>query len=115
MNILPASHETSNFFDKTRLARFKAGSRFYNLGRGDTVDQSALIDALNAGRLGSAYLDVTSPEPLPSDDPLWTARNCYITPHTAGGTHDESDRQIAHFVDNLKRYERGEALRDRIF
>lgn len=115
VNILPASHETANYFDAARLARFKAGSHFYNLGRGDTVDQSALLDALNAGRIGSAYLDVTSPEPLPSDHPLWNARNCFITPHTAGGTHDESERQIAHFVENLKRYERGERLRDRIF
>jgi phosphoglycerate dehydrogenase-like enzyme len=115
VNILPASHETTNFFDSARLARLKPASHFYNLGRGDTVDQAALVDALNSERLGSAYLDVTSPEPLPSDHPLWTARNCFITPHTAGGTHDESERQIAHFVENLRRYERGETLRDRIF
>lgn len=115
VNILPASPSTTNFFDQARLARLKRGSHFYNLGRGDTVDQQALVNALNAGHLGSAYLDVTSPEPLPPDHPLWTTPNCFITPHTAGGTHDEAERQIAHFADNLSRYTRGDSLRDRIF
>ncbi len=115
VNILPASSETASYFDSKRLARIKRGAHFYNLGRGDTVDQAALATALTSGSLASAYLDVTTPEPLPSDHPLWTTPNCFITPHTAGGTHDEAERQIAHFADNLNRFERGETLRDRIF
>jgi phosphoglycerate dehydrogenase-like enzyme len=115
VNILPASSETANYFDAERLSRFKRGGHFYNIGRGDTVDQSALVAALHSGVIGSAYLDVTSPEPLPRDHPLWIAPNCFITPHTAGGTDDEAERQIAHFAENLKRFERGDRLADRIF
>ena len=115
VNILPLTNDTTGFFDADRFAKFKPGSRFYNIGRGDTVDQDALIGALNRGQLASAYLDVTSPEPLPSDHPLWTTANCHIFPHTGGGTHDEADRQIAHFAENVKRFERGEELCDRIF
>ena len=87
---------------------------FYNIGRGTTVDQSALLDALHTGKLSAAYLDVTNPEPLPPDHPLWSAPNCYITPHTAGGHHDEFERLARHFIDNLRRFERGEELVDRI-
>jgi phosphoglycerate dehydrogenase-like enzyme len=114
INILPLSDSTKGFFDGSRLARMRPDAIFVNIGRGDTVDQPALIDALNAGRLGSAMLDVTSPEPLPPDHPLWSARNCYITPHTAGGSDDEFMRQVEHFIANLRRFERGEPLEDRI-
>ena len=115
VNILPSATSTTNFFDAARLARVKPGAKFYNIGRGDTVDQSALVAALNAGRLGAAYLDVTNPEPLPPEHPLWSTQNCYITPHIGGGSVDESERQIAHFVENVERFERGETLVDRIF
>ncbi len=114
VDLLPASDETKAFFDRPRFGRFNRGSHFYNLGRGDTVDQNALTEALSTGALGSAYLDVTSPEPLPADHPLWRAPNCFITPHTAGGTHDESVRQIAHFAENLRRFISREPFRDRI-
>jgi phosphoglycerate dehydrogenase-like enzyme len=115
VNILPAAASTANFFDAARFARIKPGVNFYNIGRGDTVDQSALAAALNSGKLAAAYLDVTNPEPLPPDHPLWTTPRCYITPHTGGGTLDESERQIVHFVDNVRRFGRGEAVVDRIF
>lgn len=115
VNILPDTAQTRGHFDKARFAWFRRGSRFYNLGRGETVDQAALIDALRSGTLSSAYLDVTTPEPLPPDHPLWTTPNCFITPHTAGGTHDEAGRQIAHFADNLRRFEAGQSLRDRLW
>jgi phosphoglycerate dehydrogenase-like enzyme len=92
----------------------KSDAVFYNIGRGQTVDQAALAEALNGGRLAGAYLDVTDPEPLPAGHALWTARNCYITPHTAGGHEDEFERLVRHFLENLARYERGEPLRDRV-
>ena len=114
VNILPASAETSGFFDTTRFTRIKSGAAFYNIGRGDTVDQTALEAALRNGRLRAAYLDVTTPEPLPPDHPLWTTPNCYITPHSAGGSADEPARQIEHFAAQLHRFARGDAVVDRI-
>lgn len=114
INILPLSDGTISFFDQARFARFKPGAQFFNIGRGDTVDQTALEGALRSGRVSAAYLDVTTPEPLPPEHSLWMTPNCYIVPHTAGGSADEFDRQIDHFVDNLRRFERGEPVRDRV-
>ncbi len=114
MNILPQNAETDRFFDARRFALMKPGATFYNIGRGTTVDQPALLDALVSERLAGAYLDVTDPEPLPADHPLWTVPNCYITPHTAGGSADEFPRLVAHFLSNLKRFERGQPLADRV-
>jgi phosphoglycerate dehydrogenase-like enzyme len=115
LNILPMSPTTQSFFDASRFALMKPTAVFYNIGRGRTVDQSALRSALSEGRIAAAYLDVMHPEPLPSDDPLWTTPNCFIVPHTGGGFPNERDAQVKHFLTNLKRYERGEILLDRIF
>lgn len=114
VNILPESTATGNFFDPSRLARMKPTAHFYNIGRGTTVDHPALMEALASNRLGAAYLDVFDPEPLAPEDPLWTTPNCFITPHTAGGHEEEYERLVQHFLDNLRRFERGEALADRI-
>jgi phosphoglycerate dehydrogenase-like enzyme len=115
VNILPQSAETDQFFDAPRLREIKAGARYYTIGRGATTDQEALLQCLHAGHLSAAYLDVTTPEPLPSDHPLWSAPNCFITPHTGGGHADEALRIVKHFVDNLHRFERGEKLIDAVF
>jgi phosphoglycerate dehydrogenase-like enzyme len=113
-NILPSAAGTDGYFTAERFAKMKPGAVFYNIGRGTTVDQPALIAALKSGHLSAAYLDVTDPEPLPKDHPLWDAPNCYVTPHTAGG-HDTEFRRLAeHFVANLRRYERGGGLADRV-
>jgi phosphoglycerate dehydrogenase-like enzyme len=114
VNILPANDETKDFLDSSRLRKLKRGAIVYNIGRGTTVDQSALAETLQAGHLAAAYLDVTNPEPLPPDHPLWTTPNCYITPHTGGGHRNEKERQVRHFLDNLRRFERGEALLNRV-
>jgi phosphoglycerate dehydrogenase-like enzyme len=87
---------------------------FYNIGRGATVDQPALLDALTHRRIAGAYLDVTTPEPLPADHALWKLPNCWITPHTAGGHRDEAIRLVQHFRQNLARYAAGQPLTDRI-
>ena len=114
LDILPANDATKHFFDEARFVRCKFGARFYNIGRGTTVDQGALLAALRSGRLSAAYLDVTDPEPLPVDDPLWDAPNCYITPHI-GGTHsDEEVRLVQHFLANLRAFETGQPLTDQI-
>ena len=115
INILPESTETRRFFDAERFQQIKPGARYYCIGRGTTTDQEALARTLESGHLSAAYLDVTDPEPLPPDHPLWTAPNCYITPHTGGGHYDESFRIVEHFLDNLRRYERAQELINRVF
>jgi phosphoglycerate dehydrogenase-like enzyme len=115
VDVLPGSPSTDRFFDAARLAAFKPGAVFYNVGRGTTVDQEALRAALLSGRLRAAYLDVTTPEPLPPEHPLWTTPNCIITPHTAGGHEDEPFRLVRHFLDNLRRFTARQPLVDRVF
>jgi phosphoglycerate dehydrogenase-like enzyme len=114
VDLLPAGVGTRRFFDGPRLAALKFGVVFYNIGRGSTVDQDALCAALGAGHLAAAYLDVTDPEPLPPDHPLWTTPNCFVTPHTAGGHADEGWRSVQHFLENLARFSDGRSLLDRV-
>jgi phosphoglycerate dehydrogenase-like enzyme len=92
----------------------KPGARFYNVGRGTTVDQDALIAALQSGHLNAAYLDVMEPEPLPPAHPLWSAPNCFITCHLGGGTGDQDVKLVRQFLENLRRFEKREGLIDRI-
>ncbi len=114
INILPANAATRHFINAERLQALKPGALFYNIGRGSTVDQAALLAALQANHLAAAYLDVTDPEPLPPEHPLWRAPNCFITPHTGGGHIGERARQVRHFLENLRRFTAGEALLDRV-
>jgi phosphoglycerate dehydrogenase-like enzyme len=114
VNILPENEATRNYVNARRIACFKRGARFYNVGRGATVDQDALIAGLKSGTVGAAYLDVTSPEPLPPSHPLWSAPNCFITPHTAGGRDNVNLELVRHFLANLAAFEKGAAMTDRI-
>ena len=114
VNILPDNASTRNYVNARRLACFKPGARFYNVGRGSTVDERALLDALRSGRIGEAYLDVFEAEPLPVDHPFWTLPNCFITPHTAGGRHDQDTAIVKHFLRNLAAFQKGGAMVDRI-
>ena len=114
VNILPDNAATRNYVNARRLACFKPGAKFYNVGRGTTVDQMALLEALNSGRLGAAYLDVFDPEPLPPAHPLWTAPRCYVTPHTAGGRADQDEAIVQHFLTNLAAFEKDGAMTDRM-
>jgi len=114
VNLLPDNEGTRNFVNARRLACLRPGTRFYNVGRGATVDESALLEALRSGRVGEAYLDVFQHEPLPPDHPLWEAPNCFITPHTAGGRHDQNEALVHHFLANLEAFTRGGQLSDRV-
>lgn len=114
VNILPDSAETRHFFDRARFASIKRGAAFYNIGRGTTVDQNALQEALRSGQISAAWLDVTEPEPLPDEHPLWAEPNCYITPHIAGGHAGEARTLVRHFLRNLAHFVRGEPLLDRV-
>ncbi len=101
VNILPENEATQRYINARRLALVKPGAFFYNIGRGATVDEAALVEALESGRLGAAYLDVFATEPLPPGSPLWSAKNCWITPHTAGGRVDQDDALVDQFLRNL--------------
>lgn len=114
VNLLPESDATRGYVSAERFTQMKSGTFFYNIGRGATVQQTALLAALESGHLGGAYLDVTDPEPLPADHPLWTAPNCFISPHSAGGHKGEQERLVDHFLRNLHAFARGEALMDQV-
>ena len=88
----------------------KPGSVFANVGRGSTVDEPALIQALQTGYLGGAVLDVTATEPLPPTNPLWTLPNVILTQHTGGGQPDEERAKIDRFLGNWQRFRTGEPL-----
>ncbi len=109
VNALPLTAATEGLFDDAFFARAKPGSYFINVGRGRTVVTEALLAALEDGRVGGAGLDVTDPEPLPADHPLWQQPNVIITPHVAG--FGGSRRWHAMLVrENIRRYLAGEAL-----
>lgn len=114
INILPDNAASQNFINAERLAQMKPGAVFYNIGRGTTVDQDALLAALRSGHLAAAWLDVTEPEPLPEDHPLRAEPNCFITPHIAGGHANEAETLVLHFLENFKRYQDGSPLLDRV-
>jgi phosphoglycerate dehydrogenase-like enzyme len=88
----------------------KPGAHLYNVGRGALVDPAALLDALRSGRLAGAGLDVTDPEPLPADSPLWREPNVIITAHSSGSTPRSYERYERLLLDNLGRWVRGEPL-----
>ena len=114
VNILPDSPSTRGFFGEARLGLMKAGATFYNIGRGATVNPDALLGRFASDPGFHAWLDVTEPEPLPADHALWREPRCRITPHVAGGHRGEALSLIRHFSANLRRFERGEALLDRV-
>jgi len=107
---LPLTHETRHLFDGPRLARMRRGAYLYNVGRGGLVEQAALIDALERGHLAGAGLDVTEPEPLPPESPLWRARNVLITAHSSGLTPRSVERYHALLLENVRRWVAGETL-----
>jgi phosphoglycerate dehydrogenase-like enzyme len=112
VNVLPRTASTERMFDGAAFAAMRPTAFFVNIGRGATVDELALVDALARGRIGGAALDVFDVEPLPAASPLWTMPNVLISPHRAGD-HDGWPRDVvALFTDNLRRYLAGEPLRN---
>ncbi|QLC21318.1 D-2-hydroxyacid dehydrogenase [Parasphingopyxis sp. CP4] len=107
----PATDETQHMIGTAELAAMKDSAWLVNIARGSLVDQPALISALEAKTIGGAFLDTVTPEPLPSDDPLWTAPNIFITSHMSGNaTTRMFERAGQRFVENLKRYRSGEPM-----
>ena len=107
---LPNTPETRGLFDTTAFAAMRPDARFINVGRGELVDEGALIAALQSGHLAGAGLDVFSTEPLPADNPLWSMDNVLITPHNSGWSSRADERAEDLFLDNLARYVRNEPL-----
>lgn len=108
----PATGETAGILSAERIAMLPPKAYVVNVGRGTLVDQDALIDALNEGRIAGAALDVMVPEPLPGGHPLRGARNCIITPHVSGdyGLPHTVDTTVSFFCDNMRRYASGREL-----
>ena len=113
---LPGTRATYKLFNAEAFACMKQGAYFLNVGRGTAVDSLALADALNSGHLAGAAVDVTDPEPLPADHPLWEARNLLITPHISGNYHlqETHERIIRIAARNLARYLKGEPLENMV-
>lgn len=111
---LPGSSSTYQIFNKGMFDKMKKGSFFVNVGRGNAVNSMDLVDALENEHLAGAALDVTDPEPLPEDHPLWKAKNVVITPHVSGFFHlpETFERVVRISVDNLRRFEAGEELQN---
>lgn len=110
VDTLPLTPTTSAAFDARMFERVKHGALFVNVGRGGTVVTSALVDALQSGALGGAALDVTDPEPLPPDHPLWRAPNVIITPHISSESELGVSRVWEIARENLRRYVAGERM-----
>src|SRR5699024_2409493 len=104
---LPATERTAGAVGREVLAALPDHALLLNVGRGATVDQTALREALEAGTLGGAAIDVTEPEPLPQNDPLWDAPRLLITPHAAGGRPVGADGRI---TENLRALRDGQEL-----
>ncbi|TAH63818.1 MAG: D-2-hydroxyacid dehydrogenase, partial [Anaerolineaceae bacterium] len=107
---LPATEKTKDIISRERLSIMKSDAFIVNIGRGELVDQEALIEALREHRIGGAGLDVMTPEPLPADNPLWELPNVIITQHSSGLSVGNDNRRTRLFADNLKRYLNNERL-----
>ena len=103
----PLTEENHEFVNAALLSSMKPTSILINTGRGGLINEQDLADALNAGTLYAAGLDVLSTEPPRADNPLLTARNCYITPHIAWATFAARQRLMAIMVENVKAYQAG--------
>ncbi len=109
--IVPSTAETRHLIDAPRLALMQQGALLVNAARGPVVDTDALVKALQSGRIRAA-VDVTDPEPLPPEHPLWRCPNLLLTPHIGGSTPQFSPRALATAAEELRRYMRGEPLRN---
>ncbi|NQZ46569.1 MAG: D-2-hydroxyacid dehydrogenase [Erythrobacter sp.] len=108
---VPSTPETENMIGADELAAMKSDAVLVNIARGEVVDQPALVDALQAKAIGAAFLDVTTPEPLPEDHVLWTLDNAHISMHLSGRAQDQMFfRSAARFLENLAKYRAGEPV-----
>jgi phosphoglycerate dehydrogenase-like enzyme len=109
---VPHTPATQGFMSRARFTLMKRGAFFINIGRGMTTRLDDLVDALRAGDIAGAGLDVFEQEPLPADHPLWTMPGVLITPHTAGFGPHLDERRFGILLDNSRRFLAGEPLRN---
>ena len=114
--VVPHSPATVGLMSRERIALMKDDAMLISAGRGSVLDQEALAEAMQGGKLWGAALDVTEPEPLPAASPLWDIPNLVLTPHVAGGMRLELTRKtcVQMALDNLRRYRNGEKLENRV-
>ena len=113
---LPATKETNHILSRERIALLPRDAIVVNVGRGTAIDQEALMEALNAGRIAGAALDVVVPEPLPREHPLWSTRNLLLTPHISGNMSlgYTCDINVDMFCRDLENYAAGRPLEHRV-
>ncbi len=112
---VPATPETENMIGADELATMKQSATLINIARGSVVEQDALVKALTDKQIGAAFLDVTTPEPLPADHPLWSLDNAHITMHLSGRAQDKMFiRSATRFLENLTRYRNGQPLEPQV-
>lgn len=109
---MPLTEETRNMFNARLFEKMKPSAYLINIGRGGTVEEPALVQALQSGQIAGAGLDVFATEPLPPDSPLWEMPNVIITAHYSGETPLYDERALEIFLDNLERYSRGQPMRN---
>jgi phosphoglycerate dehydrogenase-like enzyme len=110
VNVTPLTPDTAKMFGEKEFNAMKPSGVFYNFGRGASVDSGALINALERGTIKAAALDTFEEEPLPKDNPLWNAKNIFITPHVGGPIPHYYHLLTEIFIDNLKRFLDGAPL-----
>jgi D-2-hydroxyacid dehydrogenase (NADP+) len=107
---IPSTDKTQNLLGPRQFALMKKGAILINIGRGRVIDQNALLNAINEGKIAGAGLDVFAEEPLPEKSPLWEIPNVIITPHIAGMMPEHIERVTNLFLDNLEKYLAGKKL-----
>jgi phosphoglycerate dehydrogenase-like enzyme len=110
VDALPATPATHHLFDASVFDSMRRSARFINVGRGTTVVEGALIDAIREERIGGAALDVFEREPLPSDSPFWELPNTIVSPHMSGDFEGWLEAVVRLFVENLRRFAAGRPL-----
>jgi phosphoglycerate dehydrogenase-like enzyme len=112
VNVVPITEATRGMFDAAAFSAMRPHAVFVNIGRGATVDEPALIEALEGSVIAGAALDVFAVEPLPDESPLWRMPNVLVSPHRAGDHEGWADDVVTLFMDNLRRFVAGEPLRN---
>jgi phosphoglycerate dehydrogenase-like enzyme len=116
INILPSTAQNAGLIDRTVLQAMKRTAYFINVGRGDTVDEEALIDCLRTGSIAGAGLDVYRTHPLPQDSPLWDLPNAFLSPHLAGFFCEYEDYVMPILMENMRLFlaGRSDEMRNRV-
>ena len=112
---VPATTETDGMIGSVELAAMKPSATIINIARGTVIDQDALVAALSEKRIGAAFLDVTSPEPLPAEHPLWNLENAHVTMHLSGRAQDKMlTRSVERFLTNLESWRNGGPIEPKV-